>query len=121
MATTVFQRCGGFATVRKVLSVFYDKMLDSPTLSGYFAEIDMRRLIDHQTKFVSSIMGGPASFSDEALRRAHAKLGLSHDELVEMAELLRETLEEFDMEPTDIDHVYNEIMKRENLVVTRHG
>jgi len=31
MATTVFQRCGGFATVRKVLSVFYDKMLDSPT------------------------------------------------------------------------------------------
>ena len=120
MATTVFERCGGFATVRKVLSDFYDKMLDSPTLSSYFENVDMRRLVDHQTKFVSSIMGGPASFSDDHLRRAHAKLGLSRAELLEMAELLRETLEDFDLEPADIDHVCGEIMKRESLIVTRH-
>ena len=121
MATTVFERCGGFATVRKVISAFYDKLLDSEMLSGYFADVDMRRLIDHQTKFISSIMGGPASFSDDALRRAHAKLGLSHGELVEMAGLLRETLEDFDLEKADIEQVYNEIMKRENLIVTRHA
>lgn len=53
MATTVFERCGGFAAVRKVLSAFYDKMLDSEALKGYFDGVDMRRLIDHQTKFVS--------------------------------------------------------------------
>ena len=121
MATTVFERCGGFATVRKVISAFYDKLLDSEMLSGYFADVDMRRLIDHQTKFISSIMGGPASFSDDALRRAHAKLGLSHGELVEMAGLLRETLEDFDLEKADIEQVHNEIMKRENLIVTRHA
>ena len=120
MAATVFERCGGFATVRKVVSAFYDKLLDSETLSGYFAKVDMRRLIDHQTKFISSTMGGPASFSDDALRRAHAKLGLSHSELLEMAELLRETLEDFDLEKADCEHVYNEIMKRESLIVTRH-
>ncbi|MEE9209315.1 MAG: group 1 truncated hemoglobin [Kiloniellales bacterium] len=121
MATTVFERCGGFASVRKVISAFYDKLLDSTALSGYFANVDMRRLIDHQTKFVSSIMGGPASFSDEALRRAHAKLGLSHEDLLEMGGLLRETLEDFDFEKVDIEHVCNEIMKRESLVVTRHA
>ena len=49
MATTVFERYGGFAAVRKVISAFYDKLLDSEMLSGYFANIDMRRLIDHQT------------------------------------------------------------------------
>jgi hypothetical protein len=47
--TTVFERCGGFASVRKVISTFYDKILDSTVLSGYFADVDMRRLIDHQT------------------------------------------------------------------------
>ncbi len=121
MATTVFERCGGFASVRKVISAFYDKILDSTTLSGYFASVDMRRLIDHQTKFVSSIMGGPASFSDDAVRRAHAKLGLSHEDLLEMGGLLRETLEDFDFEKADIEHVCNEIMKREILIVTGHA
>ena len=121
MATTVFERCGGFARERKVISALYDKILYSETLSGYFADVDVRRLVDHQTKFISSIMGGPASFSDDALRRAHAKLGLSHDELMEMAGLLRETLEDFDFEKADINHVCNEVMKRESLVVTRHA
>ena len=121
MATTVFERCGGFSSVRKVISAFYDKLLDSETLSGYFADVDVRRLIDHQTKFISSIMGGPGSFSDEALRRAHAKLDLSHAELVDMTELLRETLEDFDFEKDDIEHVCNEVMKRESFVVTRHA
>jgi hemoglobin len=121
MVTTVFERCGGFASVRKVISAFYDKLLDSELLSGYFADVDVRRLIDHQTKFISSIMGGPASFSDDALRRAHAKLALSHEDLVEMAGLLRETLEDFDFENADIELVCNEVLKRENLIVTRHA
>lgn len=120
MATTVFERCGGFSSVRKVISAFYDKLLDSEMLSGYFANIDMRRLIDHQTKFVSSIMGGPASFSDDALRRAHANLGLSYEEFLEMISLLRETLEDFDMEKADIEQVCSEIVKRESLIVARH-
>jgi hemoglobin len=81
----------------------------------------MRRLIDHQTKFISSIMGGPASFTDEALRRAHAHLGLSREDLLELRDLLRETLEDFDFEKADIEHVCNEVMKRESLVVTRHA
>lgn len=66
-------------------------------------------------------MGGPGSFSDDVLRRAHAKLNISHADLVEMADLLRETLEDFDFERADIDQVCGEIMKRESLVVTRHG
>lgn len=121
MATTVFQRAGGFATVRKVISDLYDKILDSETLSRHFEGVDMRRLIDHQTKFISSIMGGPAAFSDDVLRRAHAHLGLSHEDMIEMTELLRETLEDYDFEAADIDHVCNEILKRESLVVTRHA
>ncbi len=90
-------------------------------LSGYFANIDVRRLIDHQTKFVSSIMGGPASFSDDALRRAHANLGLSYEEFLEMISLLRETLEDFDFEKSDLELICNEVIKRESLIVTRHA
>jgi len=67
MAQSIFLRYGGFASVSKVVSAFYDKAIESPLLSPYFENIDMPRLIDHQTKFFSSLMGGPASFSNARL------------------------------------------------------
>ena len=119
MAQTAFERCGGFSTVRKVVSAFYDKILESETLQQYFANVDMRRLIDHQTKFIATVMGGPASYSDEVLRRVHAPLKISQSEFAEMAFLLRETLEDFDLDEADIDHVDSEIRKRGEAIVSR--
>lgn len=119
MATTIFERCGGFATVRKVVSAFYDKILDSEALQPYFANVDMRRLIDHQTKFISYVMGGPASYSDEVLQRVHAPLNITHGDFAEMVSLLRETLEDFDFEPADVDYVEGQLTKREPFIVAR--
>jgi hemoglobin len=121
MAMTLFERAGGFATVRKIVSAFYDKVLDSPTLQRYFADVDMRALVDHQTKFIASVMGGPASFDDEQLRRTHARLGISRADFLEVAALLRETLEDFGLDAADVEHVHRSVLRRESVVVTRPG
>ena len=120
MEQSLFNRYGGFATVRRIVSAFYDRVLDSPVLQGYFANTDMRALIDHQTKFIAYVMGGPSSFSDEALQRAHARLNISQDDMREMARLMRETRDDFGFSATDAGYVENEIMRRAPLVVTRH-
>jgi len=120
MPQTIFERAGGFATVRKIVSSFYDRVLDSPELSRYFHDVEMPRLIDHQTKFVAQMMQGPASFSDEQLRRVHQGLRISRHEFLEMAALLCETLEDFAIPDTDVDHVREEILRREPFIVTRH-
>jgi hemoglobin len=119
MASTLFESYGGFATVRKIVSTFYDKVLDSQALQKHFVDVDMRALIDHQTKFVAMVMGGPASFSDDQLRRVHARLGITPSEFEEMAALLQETLEDFDFAPSDVAHVLREIRRRQSLIVTR--
>ena len=67
MRQTIFERYGGFSKVSKVVMSFYDKILNSSILAPYFAKTDMKRLIDHQTKFISSLMGGPASYTSEHL------------------------------------------------------
>jgi len=113
----LFDRCGGFAVVRQIVSAFYDKVLDSPVLERHFAGVDMKRLIDHQTKFMATLMGGPASFSDEALRRAHAALAISADEFNEAGELLRESLEEFGLHPADIREVYDAFVGYRSIIV----
>jgi hemoglobin len=116
---TMFERYGGFAKVSRIVSSFYDRVLDSPLLAPYFHGIEMRRLIDHQTKFMVSVMGGPASYTDEHLSRVHAHLGIDDAAFNEVAALLRETLEDHDYDEGDIAVVIGEIVRRRPLIVAR--
>jgi hemoglobin len=118
---TIFERYGGFAKVSRVVSSFYDRVLDAPLLAPYFAGIDMRRQIDHQTKFIAALMGGPASYTREHLQRVHARLGITDEAFDELTLLLRETLEDFDFEEGDIAAVYGEVVSYRSTVVTRRG
>jgi hemoglobin len=79
----------------------------------------MRNLIDHQTKFVASLTGGPASYSNEMLERIHAPLNISEGAFTEMAKLLKETLEDFNLDDADVKHVCHEIFSRKHLVTSR--
>ena len=118
MAQTPFDRYGGFATVSKVVLAFYDKVLDSEIMGDYFDGVDMRRLIDHQTQFVSQLMGGPMAYTDEMLRQLHLRLGIHDVAFDEMIELLTETLEDFELEDDDIEFVVGEMSSRRGLIVT---
>jgi hemoglobin len=115
---TIYDRCGGFSTVRRVVSDFYDRVLDSALLAKHFEDVQMTRLMDHQTRFIAYLMGGPASYTDDHLERVHGRLGITKPEFEEMVALLRETLEEHDFERADIELVDQELRRRERLVVT---
>jgi hemoglobin len=117
MNGSVFERLGGFARVRLMVSAFYDKVLDSPRLGPHFEHIDMRRLIDHQTKFISAMMGGPASFTDEQIARAHHRLGITTAEFHEMADLFRETLEDFTLPAPEVIRLHAHVLTMERHVV----
>lgn len=118
MPVSMFDRYGGFASVSKIVMSFYDRALDSDIIGEYFENSDMKALIDHQTKFISSLMGGPASYSDEVLRRVHAKLGINQEAFDEMTALLTETLEDFDIDPDDIREVMDGVGSRAKVIVT---
>ncbi|MEX1142483.1 MAG: group 1 truncated hemoglobin [Thermoleophilaceae bacterium] len=117
MALTIYERNGGFSSVRKVVSAFYDLALDSQVIGHHFEDIEMPRLIDHQTRFVSFLMGGPASYSDDHLERVHARLGITHAEFEEMVELLVETLEDHDFTSDDVAAIEKELRKRKPVIV----
>jgi hemoglobin len=117
MKRTIFEKYGGFSSVSRVVMSFYDKMLDSSTTSPFFTEIDMKRLIDHQTKFIATVMGGPASYTKEQIERVHVHLGITEAAFDEAMELLQETLEDFDFEDADIEQVASEMHSYKHVVV----
>ena len=119
MSQSLFQKYGGFAKVSRVVLTFYDKVLDSDQIGDFFDGIDMRRLVDHQTKFISSLLGGPAAYSDDRLKQLHAHIGISDQDFDEMAKLLGEALDENGFEPGDRDAVVREIEARRSYIVNQ--
>lgn len=99
MATpdTMFERYGGLQFVTRLVLNFYDRVLDSVRLAPFFANTDMQRLAEHQAKFISSVMGGPPSYTNETLRAAHAHQHIDDQAFDEVIRLLRATLEDFEV------------------------
>ena len=117
MARSMFERYGGFATVSKIVMSFYGKVLDSDIIGDYFEDVDMPALMDHQTKFIAQAMGGPAAYSNEMLYRVHKDLDIDNRSFQEMVSVLRETLEEFELERGDIEHILNDVRSRAQYII----
>jgi hemoglobin len=117
---TLYARFGGPAAVSRMVFAFYDRVLRSERLSSYFAGVDMRRLVEHQAKFLSSVMGGPASYTNAQLREVHAHLTVDDAAFDEMVDLLTATLREFGLPPNDVDVVVADIRARRSHI-TRPG
>ena len=114
---TLFEKYGGFSQVSKVVLSFYDTLLDSDEIGPFFDEIDMTRMVDHQTKFIASLLGGPASYTDNQLRQLHSHLDINHGHFDELKVVLRQTLEEHGFEPGDTEAVLGEFEKRRSMIV----
>ncbi|MBO9445262.1 group 1 truncated hemoglobin [Ruegeria sp. R14_0] len=119
MGQTIYERYGGFKTISRVVMTFYEMALDSEQIGGHFEDIDMPRLIDHQTKFVSSLVGGPASFSDDRIEAVHRHLNISHEDFDEMAALFSEALSLHGMEDSHIKVALDAIESKRSIIVAR--
>jgi len=78
----------------------------------------MERLIDHQTKFIAHVLGGPAEYTGRELGAAHARLKTTGEAFAEVAAILQETLEDAGMEPADVAAVMGIVAGARGNVVT---
>jgi hemoglobin len=101
--TTLYEKYGGFATVNKLVQAFYRKIAESENLAPYFEGVDTQKLMDHQTKFFSDILGGPVKYTGPLLKVVHSKMGITDDAFSEVAELLAEVLEDMSIEGADVE------------------
>ena len=117
MGKTLYDKYGGFSTVSRIVMSLYDKLLDDDDIGPFFDDVDMPRLIDHQTKFVSSLMGGPASFSDTHIAMAHRHMSIHGAHFDRLKDLIEETLNEFELEDPDIAEVLDAFEQRRRLLI----
>ncbi|WP_419906772.1 group I truncated hemoglobin [Hoeflea sp.] len=114
---TLFEKYGGFSKISRVVLAFYDTLLDSDEIGPFFDEVDMSRMVDHQTKFVASLLGGPASYTDNQLRQLHSHLAIEDSHFDELKVVLGGTLEDHGFSAEDIEAVLHEFENRRTLIV----
>ena len=100
---TMFERYGGLPFVTRFVLNLYDRVLASDRLAPYFAHADMQRLVEHQAKFVSSVMGGPPSYTPSMLRDAHAPFAIDDAAFDELLGLFRTTLQDAAIAGADLE------------------
>ena len=113
----LFDKYGGLRTLRMVIMAFYDRVIDSDIVGHFFEDVDLARLVDHQTKFFTMVLGGPSSFPDARLAQAHQHLEVTHDQFDEVINLLRDTLEEARFVPEDLQLTLAAVEQRRGLIV----
>jgi hemoglobin len=115
---SIYEELGGFTTVRKVVVEFYNNVLEEDELAKYFASTNMERQIDHQTKFISQLLGGPAEYSNDHLKKVHAHMSITNNHFDMIKEILCDTLEDFDLSDEHVEYVGGEFEIRRNIIVT---
>ncbi|ARQ01741.1 truncated hemoglobin [Pseudorhodoplanes sinuspersici] len=119
MRRSLYDSIGGFGTISKIVLSFYGKVLESEDAAPYFADVDMQQLIDHQTKFICSLLGGPASFTDDQIRLAHRSINVTDDAFNHIAALFVEALNDAKLPAADIDAIAKAFEAKRPLIVPR--
>lgn len=118
MHAPLFERFGGMPRVSRLVLEFYDRVVESERLKPFFAHADMRRLVEHQAKFIAFLMGGPTRYSDSELRIIHSHLGIDDAAFEEMIGLFAVTLEQSQIDPAEAARIVADLRSRRSYVVT---
>lgn len=115
---TLFEKYGGFSKVSRIVLAFYNELLDSDDIGPFFDDVDMSKMVDHQTKFIASLLGGPAAYTDNQLRQLHAHLDIADPHFDELKVVLSGTLQDHGLASEDIEAVLGEFENRRHLIVS---
>lgn len=116
--TSLYDKYNGFDFFTNVVKSFYKKIMDREHLSGYFSQTNMAELIDHQSRFISELIGGPVSSHGKDLKKVHKRYQITSEHFSEVASILSETLLESGVEKDDVDAILKVIAVYKDEIVS---
>jgi len=81
----------------------------------------MAQLKRRQGLLIAQMLGGPADYDGRELRKAHADMGIGHDDYRKVVSYLVQTMVEVGLPPGIIMRVREALADRERDFVTVHG
>lgn len=99
-APTFFERAGGEAAIRELVSKLYEKLFDDLMVGFLFQGHDRARIIEQQTIFTSRMLGADVVYTGKPLPEAHAQSPILPAHFDRRHLLLRQVLEASTLDPS---------------------
>ena len=92
---TLFDQAGGEVTLRKIVSLFVDRMFNDVMIGFMFSRASRERVKAMEYEFAARHLGGPVEYSGRPLSEAHAPHPINPAHFNRRLQILREALQEF--------------------------
>ncbi|SIR64643.1 hemoglobin [Haladaptatus litoreus] len=119
MTRTIYREIGGRDAVETVVTDFYDRVLADDQLAPYFDGMDMNELYAHQVQFISAVAGGPADYTGDNMREAHAHLDIDEDDFDTVGQYLETALRENGVEDDNVEAIMAEVASLKEPILGR--
>lgn len=116
---SMYERLGGREGIGAVVDDFYDRLLADEELGPFFEDADMDLLRRTQTDFLCEAAGGPETYDAAPVREAHLHVPFTPEHVERALDLLRASLDEFDVPDDDADAVVEAVAAFEAELLAR--
>ena len=101
----IFDRIGGVDAVTAVVGMFYERVLEDPTLAHFFEGVNMDWLQERQVQFFTEALGGPKAYEGGPMDKAHAHLDIGDHHFDQVVGHLVRALETAGVDSATIDQI----------------
>jgi hemoglobin len=102
---SLYEKIGGHDALEVVVEDFYCRVLDDDHLAGFYAGADMKRVKAKQVEFLTSVLGGPGTYTGRSLRQAHEGRGITMHHFAMVAAHLADSLCAAGLHPDTITEI----------------
>ncbi|WP_062199444.1 group I truncated hemoglobin [Massilibacterium senegalense] len=115
----LYERLGGKEGIKKVVDLFYDRVLADERVNDYFKNTDMEKQRRHQTLFITFAVGGPNQYTGASMQKAHEGMGLQDIHFDAIVEHLAFSLQHFGVPKEDIQTIANKLEPMRKEIVEK--
>jgi len=104
-SATLYEKIGGHDALEVIVEDFYCRVLDDDHLASFYAGADMKRVKAKQVEFLTSVLGGPGTYTGRSMRQAHEGRGITMHHFAMVAAHLADSLCAAGLHPDTITEI----------------
>ena len=93
MGQTLYEELGGEAKLRQIIDTFIDRVFEDRMIGFFFRNADKNRIKEMEFQLTARFLGADVEYKGRPLDEAHAKHPIMGGQFARRLQILRETLE----------------------------
>lgn len=97
MPETLYDKLGGEAKLRQIIDTFIERLFEDRMIGFFFRAADRKRIKEMEFQLTACFLGADVQYRGRPLAEVHAKLPIMGGQFARRLQILRETLEAYDL------------------------